>query len=201
MAIQVSENQKCEVVIQRFLDGISGLRSRSGLPKGGMNTSEDNAKKKPSRKAISSIRKIVFIYASCSCLWILFSDKAVGWLISDPATVTLVSTVKGWIFVAVTSLLIYGLLRRLIDQLQAASQREQVVQEENARIHQLLNAIVDNSGDAIFAKDLHGRYLLFNVSVQRRRIARRGIKRRTLRGAGVRRSGCTARTGVFRAYP
>lgn len=166
-----------------------------------MNTSEDNAKKKPSRKAISSIRKIVFIYASCSCLWILFSDKAVGWLISDPATVTLVSTVKGWIFVAVTSLLIYGLLRRLIDQLQAASQREQVVQEENARIHQLLNAIVDNSGDAIFAKDLHGRYLLFNVSVQRRRIARRGIKRRTLRGAGVRRSGCTARTGVFRAYP
>ncbi|MRR51796.1 MAG: diguanylate cyclase, partial [Rhodocyclaceae bacterium] len=57
---------------------------------------------------------VVLIYAAFAALWILLSDKAVAVLFSDPAHITLASTLKGWAFVAVTSLLLYGLMRRLL---------------------------------------------------------------------------------------
>jgi two-component system, sensor histidine kinase and response regulator len=60
------------------------------------------------------IGKVVFLYAAFASLWILLSDRAVEWLWSDPAHITLASTLKGWLFVAVTSLLLYGLMRRLL---------------------------------------------------------------------------------------
>ncbi|MDO8931601.1 MAG: hypothetical protein Q7U97_04340, partial [Rhodocyclaceae bacterium] len=57
------------------------------------------------------ILTIVLIYAAFAALWILLSDRAVALLFSDPAQITLASTVKGWLFVVVTSLLLYGLMR------------------------------------------------------------------------------------------
>ncbi len=56
---------------------------------------------------------VVLIYAAFAGLWILLSDQAVAWLFSDPSQFLLASTLKGLLFVAVTSLLLYGLLRRL----------------------------------------------------------------------------------------
>ena len=106
--------------------------------------------------------RIVIIYAIFACLWILLSDNAVAWLFTNPASITLISTIKGWLFVAVTSLLLYGLIQRMLDQILASSQRELEAQKEKSRALQLLAAIADNSSDAIFAKDLKGRYLLAN---------------------------------------
>ena len=60
----------------------------------------------------AGILSVVAIYAACAALWILLSDKAVEWLFSDPAQLTLASTLKGWLFVAVTAFLLYRLLRR-----------------------------------------------------------------------------------------
>lgn len=57
--------------------------------------------------------RIVLAYAAFSALWILFSDKALEWLLDKPANLILASTLKGWVFVAVTSLLLYALLHRL----------------------------------------------------------------------------------------
>lgn len=54
---------------------------------------------------------IVVVYAVFASLWILLSDKVVAWLVSDPATMTLVSMLKGWLFVGVTALLLYGLIQ------------------------------------------------------------------------------------------
>ncbi len=56
---------------------------------------------------------VVLIYAAFAGLWILLSDQAVAWLFSDPSQHLLASTLKGLLFVAVTSLLLYGLLRRV----------------------------------------------------------------------------------------
>jgi hypothetical protein len=56
---------------------------------------------------------LVLLYASVAALWILVSDKAVEWLIGVPSQAALASTAKGMAFVAVTSALLYGLLRRL----------------------------------------------------------------------------------------
>ena len=65
----------------------------------------------PSSAAISSI---VLAYAAVASLWITLSDRALAWLSNDPARTALVSTLKGSLFVAVTSVLLYGLMRRLV---------------------------------------------------------------------------------------
>lgn len=106
--------------------------------------------------------RIVLAYAVFAGLWILFSDNALGALFNDPDQLVLASTIKGWLFVAVTSLLLFGFIRSRIDQAMAASRREIEAQTEKARALQLLATIADNSTDAIFAKDLEGRYLVFN---------------------------------------
>ncbi|MFZ2168083.1 MAG: hypothetical protein WAW61_00440, partial [Methylococcaceae bacterium] len=55
---------------------------------------------------------VVLVYAVFAALWILLSDKAVAWLFNETALITLANTLKGWLFVGVTSLLLYGLMRR-----------------------------------------------------------------------------------------
>jgi PAS domain S-box-containing protein len=63
-------------------------------------------------RAPVDILTVVLLYAALAASWILFSDKAMEWLFSDPEHLLLAGTVKGWLFVAVTSLLLYRLLRR-----------------------------------------------------------------------------------------
>jgi PAS domain S-box-containing protein len=111
--------------------------------------------------------RLALIYASFAGLWIVLSDKAVAWLFPDPDRIFVASTLKGWLFVAVTSLLLYGLVRRLLQQALEWSRREQEARVEGLRNQQLLAAIVDASTDAIFAKDLEGRYLIFSRGAAR----------------------------------
>jgi PAS domain S-box-containing protein len=133
-----------------------------------MNPEETSRSEKPHgiRVAGATLR-IVLAYAAFSCLWILLSDKAVVWLLSDPEQIGLLSSIKGWLFVGVSSLLLYGLIRRLIDQVQAASLREIEAQTEKSHALRLLATIADNSSDAIFAKDQQGRYQLVNPETAR----------------------------------
>lgn len=56
--------------------------------------------------------RVVLIYAAFAALWILLSDRLVAALFSEPSHILLVSMLKGWLFVAITSLLLYGLIRR-----------------------------------------------------------------------------------------
>jgi diguanylate cyclase (GGDEF)-like protein/PAS domain S-box-containing protein len=111
--------------------------------------------------------RIVIVYAVFAGLWILLSDKAVALVFTDPAKITLVSMIKGWLFVTVTSLLLYGLIRRLLGKILTASMTALEAQTERMRTEQLLDNIADSSPDAIFAKDLKGRYLLFNRETSR----------------------------------
>ncbi|QPK64855.1 PAS domain-containing protein [Methylomonas sp. LL1] len=55
---------------------------------------------------------IVVIYAVFAALWILLSDTALKALIRDAEQFAVVGMIKGWLFVVVTSLLLYGLLGR-----------------------------------------------------------------------------------------
>lgn len=98
---------------------------------------------------------IVLTYGLVSVLWILLSDKAVEWMFADPARRILVGMLKGWLFVAVTGGLLYGLVWRLLSRVERAH-------EEQLRALSLLAAVADSSNDAIYAKDRQGRYLLFN---------------------------------------
>lgn len=121
-----------------------------------------NAQTTQRKKVSDGSLRIVAIYAVFSSLWILFSDAAVGLLFQDREIMTVVSTLKGWLFVAVTSLMLYVLVRRLFHEIVEHTEREAIATRERQRAAQLLEAIVDGSGDAVFAKDRQGRYLLFN---------------------------------------
>ena len=126
-----------------------------------------NAQKTHATKNGDGALKVVATYAIFSSLWILFSDAVVVFLFQDREVMTLVNTLKGWLFVAVTSLLLYAVVRGLIREAVEYSEREEVAARERERTALLLEAIVDGSGDAVFAKDRAGRYLLFNLEAGR----------------------------------
>jgi two-component system phosphate regulon sensor histidine kinase PhoR len=55
---------------------------------------------------------IVALYVAVAGLWILFSDLLVSRLFSSPVAITHAQSIKGWLYVAVTSLLLYALIRQ-----------------------------------------------------------------------------------------
>ncbi|MDO9282113.1 MAG: PAS domain S-box protein [Methylotenera sp.] len=76
-----------------------------------------------SREQRLAILKPVLIYAVFASLWILFSDKLVAHLFSDPGQIALASTIKGWLFVLVTTGLLYLLLGSWAEKLSSATPR------------------------------------------------------------------------------
>lgn len=57
---------------------------------------------------------VVLIYVVFASLWILLSDRLMGWLLRDPDLLLLASTLKGWLFVAVSATMLHFLLRRRV---------------------------------------------------------------------------------------
>ncbi|MBP5987346.1 MAG: PAS domain S-box protein [Azonexus sp.] len=117
---------------------------------------------RPANHPQGAVLRIVLIYALFAALWILFSDTAVEAMFNDPAQLVRASMIKGWLFVAVTSAILYGLVSRMQARLLASAEREKAAQSEKMRALQLIETIAESSDDAIFAKDLAGRYILFN---------------------------------------
>lgn len=56
--------------------------------------------------------KITIIYLLVGGSWILFSDRILSFLVASEEAITTLQTIKGWIFVIVTDLLLYVLLLR-----------------------------------------------------------------------------------------
>lgn len=81
-----------------------------------MNTDPDM--RKPNQKRIypSWILLVVWGYVIFASLWILLSDKAIEWMFNDPLQLTLAATLKGWLFVVITSLLLFGLIKRILGE-------------------------------------------------------------------------------------
>jgi len=60
-----------------------------------------------------SAGQICLIYAVLASSWILLSDRILAFLVSDPAVRLTLGIFKGWLFVAVSALLLYGLISRM----------------------------------------------------------------------------------------
>ena len=56
--------------------------------------------------------KITAIYGLAGALWILFSDRILGFLVDDASVYAEFSTFKGWLFVAVTAAFLHRLVAR-----------------------------------------------------------------------------------------
>ena len=82
--------------------------------------------------------RIVGIYAFWASVWILVSDNVVSWLVHDSAVITRLSLFKGWLFVFLTSLLLYKLIKA--DNLKLAQSSERLKESEE-RFHTIYNAL------------------------------------------------------------
>ncbi|MFB9243034.1 PAS domain S-box protein [Massilia antarctica] len=112
--------------------------------------------------------KIVLAYALFAGIWIVFfADEVLAQLFPVASELALAHVVTDAAFVVATSVLLYGLIRRMLDQALLAATRTIEAQTEKLRALQLLAAISDSSVDPIFAKDLEGRYLLHNLAAVR----------------------------------
>src|SRR5574337_301706 len=104
------------------------------------------------RRTGCNVLKVVGLYAAFSALWILLSDHWLGLLVSDPVMLTQASTIKGWAFILITSLLLYFLVLRLVGEIRQADQRHQEILADKLCSYKLLDAIVQGSTDAIYVK-------------------------------------------------
>jgi len=85
-------------------------------------------------------RPVIFIatlYAFIGGVWIYFSDRLLPLFVTTPAEITTWSTYKGWLYVGVTSLVLYWLIRRhtkklLSTQDQVRSEHEQLKRTQEA---------------------------------------------------------------------
>jgi len=95
------------------------------------------------------VSKIVGIYAVFGCLWIFFSDNAMGLLFPDPKTFTRFAIFKGIFFIAFTSLLLYLLIARFVTRIKQASL---ALRESEER----LNFLVTNTSDTLVVLNSDG---------------------------------------------
>lgn len=84
----------------------------------------------------AAARRVVLIYAAFAALWIVASDSVLEALIRDPSQWVHAQTVKGLLFVAVTALLLYVLVSRLLKETQDAMLEEQAAQLAGRRLQE-----------------------------------------------------------------
>ena len=92
---------------------------------------------------------IVAIYVLLGSLWILFSDWALGALVSDPTLLTRAQTLKGWFYVLSTAVILYLLIKRhssaLSEYAAGLLESRQALVENEAKFRQLaenINAVL-----------------------------------------------------------
>lgn len=119
---------------------------------------------------------IALVYFISAVLWIILSDYAVGLIVEDADRVVLIGIYKGVFFVLATTIVLYFLTYNFFRSMQTQYNKnlEHIAkhqetknsliasQSELSKYNMLLNTIINNSPDAIYAKDLEGKYILFN---------------------------------------
>jgi diguanylate cyclase (GGDEF)-like protein/PAS domain S-box-containing protein len=108
---------------------------------------------KGARDDNADVLKVVLLYAIFSAVYILISDELLHWFLSsDPKLLTYASIAKGYIFILVTSVLLFGLIRRLLHQnladLQVREEAYRILTEQSPAI--IYQANIDNDGHTIF---------------------------------------------------
>ncbi len=81
-------------------------------------------------------------YILLSLLWIVLTDRLVGLWSRDLATATLLATIKGWFFVAVTALFWHGVMvhnsRRIMEESSGKDRAESALEESETRFRTAL---------------------------------------------------------------
>lgn len=119
--------------------------------------------KRVSRSSNLAIIKIVGIYAFAGGLWIYTSDSLLAIITHDQVLLKEIAVLKGLVFIALTSLLLYSLITRYLSQLQ----KTETSLHTTEMLYQLIS---ENSADVIWMMDITtGRFTYVSPSVKRLR--------------------------------
>lgn len=86
--------------------------------------------------------KICLIYLIVGFLWILFSDKVASMIAKDNKMLLEISTYKGWMYVIVTSVILYILIKAFIKKVENTEKRLHESYEELTAVNEELEAYV-----------------------------------------------------------
>jgi len=117
----------------------------------------------PSRLTLSPL-KITAIYAIFGGLWILLSDKLLALLVTSPRLLARYQTYKSWSYVALTALLLYGLIRWYADELRRRDESLKATARKSDEEKSRREAIIAAMGDGVSIQDEHFRILFQNKS-------------------------------------
>jgi len=103
----------------------------------------------PKRQAL----KITYIYFLIGSLWILLSDKLVELLIKDPKTIILIAIVKGWVYVFITSIIIFLLIFTEMKKVIDSKDKIKKVNDELKREKLFMEAIFNSVPGMVYLYD------------------------------------------------
>lgn len=124
---------------------------------------------------------VAVIYALFGGLWIAFTDTFVAHTFHDPVTAKWISIYKGWLYVAVTALLVYILVKKMEstltryvndlakanDELAAQVESRKHVERSLRETQRKLSTLFDNIPDRIIRFDRDCRIMFVNPAVTR----------------------------------
>jgi len=109
--------------------------------------------------------KTAALYAVVACLWIYLSDMFLELFIQDPRQLTQAQTIKGALYVIVTSALLYLYLGHCLQSLRKQEDRlkeeQERIQQEVAERFQQLNTLFNSMNAVVYVADLETYELLY----------------------------------------
>lgn len=92
---------------------------------------------------------IAIVYAVAGSLWILVSDQFVDAFVAEGAVETYAQTLKGLLFVGVSSLLVYGLVANSWRELERTNHRLDLAVQQTSILHRILRHNLRNTCNII----------------------------------------------------
>ncbi len=123
------------------------------------------------QKILNFVRafKIPLIYLIVSTIWIFTSDEFVKNLTSEPNEITQLQTIKGWIFVFASTLLLYFLIRYDRKKIEnalmiekSARQQSELMKKKISDEQEKTRMIIEYASEGIFIADEKGKYIDVN---------------------------------------
>lgn len=83
---------------------------------------------------ISPQLRTAFVYVAISAVWIWFSDLVLEWLVHDPRQLAWLQSLKGWLFVFGTGVLLYWMVGHTVRRLAGANDKLIAGNEQSLRV-------------------------------------------------------------------
>ncbi|WP_337873183.1 PAS domain S-box protein [Ignavibacterium sp.] len=123
------------------------------------------------KKLVSFIKafKIPLIYLILSTIWIFTSDAFVENLSNEPKELTKLQTIKGWIFIFASTLVLYFLIKRDREKIEeslsiekSAREQAELMKKKIAEEQEKTKMIIEFASEGIFIADENGQYVNVN---------------------------------------